>query len=162
MEKNKILIRCEACKCGYLMRRTLRRTLNTVLAAEQISVPCEVNILVTDNAHIHELNRQYRQVDRPTDVLSVPAQELVPEHFDAGAVQRDPDSGCVPLGDLVLSQEKAAEQAEEFCHSLKREMAYLTAHSVLHLLGYDHMDEGVNKRRMRAKEKAIMAIMKLK
>ena len=161
MAKNRILIRCEDGKCGFWMRRTLRRTVNTVLAAERIHVPCEVNILVTDDVHIHELNRQFRQVDKPTDVLSFPAQELVPEHFDPDAVQADPDSGCLPLGDMVLSQERAAAQAQEFGHSLKHEMAYLTAHSVLHLLGYDHMDEGPEKRRMRAKEKAVMALMKM-
>ena len=162
MAKNRILIRCEACKCGFFMRHTLRRAVNTVLAAERIDIPCEVNILVTDNAHIHALNREFRQVDRPTDVLSFPAQELVPEQFDPQSVEVDPDSGCAALGDMVLSQEKAAAQAAEFGHSLQHEMAYLTVHSVLHLLGYDHMDEGPDKRRMRAREKAVMAMLKIR
>ena len=135
--------------------------METVLDQEGCPYESQVCLVLTDNETIHKTNLEYRQIDRATDVLSFPAQELVPEHFDPDAVQADPDSGCLPLGDMVLSQERAAAQAQEFGHSLKHEMAYLTAHSVLHLLGYDHMDEGPEKRRMRAKEKAVMALMKM-
>ena len=146
MAKNRILIRCEDCKCGFWMRRTLRRTVNTVLAAERIHVPCEVNILVTDDVHIHELNRQFRQVDKPTDVLSFPMVTYeTPGDFsileEDGADCFEPDSGELMLGDIVISADKVLEQSAEYGHSVKREYAFLIAHSMLHLMGYDHMTE---------------------
>ena len=160
MAKNRILIRCEDCKCGFWMRRTLRRTVNTVLAAERIHVPCEVNILVTDDVHIHELNRQFRQVDKPTDVLSFPEFALNPGELPT-IEDADPGTGLIPLGDMVLSMERIAAQAREFGHSRSRETAYLVTHSVLHLLGYDHLDEGPMKKQMRCREEAIMKLLKL-
>ena len=140
----------------------LEEQLNTVitaaLSAEQVDVPCEVNILVTDDAAIHEINLDMRGVDRPTDVLSFPMFELAPgEH--PGEEDADPDTGLVPLGDMVLSLERATAQAEEFGHSVEREICYLAVHSVLHLLGYDHMDEGEMKAQMRAREEAILGTL---
>ncbi len=94
----------------------------------------EVSITLTDNAYIHELNRDYRGIDRPTDVLSFALNESEePEILDGPEVD--------VLGELVLSVERAEEQAEEYGHSLKREVAFLTVHGMLHLLGYDHMEE---------------------
>ncbi len=138
----------------------LEEQLSTVIAAaltaEQVDVPCEVNILVTDDSAIHQINLDMRNVDRPTDVLSFPMFELAPGE-KPGAEDADPDTGLVPLGDMVLSLERARAQAEEFGHSVGREISYLAVHSVLHLLGYDHMDEGEMKAQMRGREEAILS-----
>ena len=127
----------------------IRRTIRTALAAEGVTAPCEVDVLLTDDEGIHRINLDMRQVDRPTDVLSFP-------EFDA-----DPGTGLIPLGDMVLSMERVAAQAKEFGHSRRRELAYLVTHSVLHLLGYDHLDEGPMKEQMRAREEAVMALLGL-
>ena len=93
---------------------------------------CDISVTVTDNIHIHELNREYRGVDRPTDVLSFPMYSFTDDDM--------PEEGPAPvvLGDLVISAERAKEQAVEYGHSFQREISFLTVHSVLHLLGYDH------------------------
>ena len=126
------------------------------LAAEQVSLPCEVSIYITGDREIHRLNREYRGVDRPTDVLSFPMQELTPGDFRPDPEERDPQTGRLPLGDVILSWETACRQAAELGHGPEREAAYLTVHSVLHLLGYDHVDEGPMKKQMRGREKCIM------
>ena len=133
----------------------LRRVISSALAAEGVDLPCEINVLLTDDEGIHQVNREMRQVDRPTDVLSFPMFDLKPgEKPEAG--DEDPESGLVPLGDMCISLERAAAQAEEYGHSLDRELCYLAVHSALHLLGYDHLDEGPMKRQMRAREEAIL------
>lgn len=133
----------------------IRAVIAAALAAEGVALPCEINVLLTDDGGIHQINLDTRQVDRPTDVLSFPMFDLAPgEH--PGEEDADPATGLVPLGDLCISLERAAAQAEELGHSVKREVCYLTVHSVLHLLGYDHMDEGPMKARMRAREEAIL------
>ena len=96
-----------------------------------------------------------RQVDAPTDVLSFPEFDLTPGQLP-GAEDADPGTGLVPLGDMVISMEHVAAQAKEYGHSNRRELAYLVVHSVLHLLGYDHLDEGPQKAQMRAREEAIL------
>ena len=138
------------------LEEQLSTVITAVLAAEQVDIPCEVNVLVTDDAAIHEINLDMRNVDRPTDVLSFPMFELVPGE-KPGAEDTDPDTGLVPLGDMVLSLERARAQAEEFGHSVEREICYLAVHSILHLLGYDHMDEGEMKAQMRGREEAILS-----
>ena len=138
----------------------LRRTVKTALLAEGVALPCEINILLTDDAGIREVNRDMRDIDRATDVLSFPMFDLVPgEHPDEW--DADPDSGLVPLGDMCISVERARAQAEEYGHSFEREICYLSVHSVLHLLGYDHLDEGEMKQQMRAREEEIMAQLQL-
>ena len=117
------------------LRALIRRAIRTALAAEGIDFPCELDVAVTDNGGIHALNL-----------------EMLPGEEDA-----DPATGLVPLGDMVLSLERVRTQAKEYGHSNRRELAYLVVHSVLHLLGYDHLDEGPQKARMRAREEAIMA-----
>lgn len=134
----------------------IRRTIRTALAAEGLTAPCEVDVLLTDDGGIHEINRELRQVDRPTDVLSFPEFELTPGQLP-GPEDADPGTGLVPLGDMVISMEHMAAQAKEYGHSNRRELAYLVVHSVLHLLGYDHLDEGPQKKQMRAREEAILA-----
>ena len=138
----------------------IRRTIRTALAAEGLTAPCEVDVLLTDDDGIHEINRELRQVDRPTDVLSFPEFELTPGQLP-GPEDADPGTGLIPLGDMVLSMERVAAQAREYGHSKRRELSYLVTHSVLHLLGYDHLDEGPMKAHMRAREEAIMALLGL-
>ena len=135
-----------------------RKVITAALDAEGVEVPCEINVLVTDDEGIHQINLEQRDIDRPTDVLSFPMFELEPgEHPDE--MDADPETELVPLGDMVISLERAGEQAREFGHSVEREVCYLTVHSVLHLLGYDHMDEGPMKAQMRAREEEILGAL---
>ena len=133
----------------------IRKVIRTALAAEGVDFPCEVDVLLTGDDGIHEINREMRQVDRPTDVLSFPEFDLTPGELP-GPEDADPGTGLVPLGDMVISMERVAAQAKEYGHSNRRELSYLVVHSVLHLLGYDHLDEGPQKARMRAREEAIL------
>ena len=138
-------------RCAFI-----RKVIRTALAAEGMAIPCEVDVLLTDDENIHAINLEMRQVDRPTDVLSFPEFDLHPGELPAEE-DADPGTGLVPLGDMVISMEHVAAQAKEYGHSQRRELAYLVTHSVLHLLGYDHLDEGPMKRQMRAREDAILA-----
>ena len=143
------------------LRAFIRRVIRTALEAEGVTLPCEVDVLVTSDSGIHKLNLAQRGVDAPTDVLSFPALELRPGEKPT-AEDADPGTGLVPLGDMALSYERVAAQAKEYGHSNRRELAYLVTHSVLHLLGYDHMDEGEQKALMRAHEEAVMDKLELK
>ena len=143
------------------LRAFIRRVIRTALEAEGVTLPCEVDVLVTSDSGIHELNLAQRGVDAPTDVLSFPALELRPGEKPT-AEDADPGTGLVPLGDMALSYERVAAQAKEYGHSNRRELAYLVTHSVLHLLGYDHLDEGEQKALMRAHEEAVMDKLELK
>lgn len=138
----------------------LRRVIPAALEAEGVQFPCEVDVLFTGDGGIQEINREQRGVDRPTDVLSFPMFELTPGVPPGpGDVEADPETGLVPLGDMVLSVERAQAQGEEYGHGIRRELAYLAVHSVLHLLGYDHLDEGPMKAQMRAREEAILGTL---
>ena len=138
--------------------RNIKRCVEATLDAEGITALCEINILVTDDCGIHGINKAARNIDRPTDVLSFPMFELEPGNPPSDwADYMDPGSNAVPLGDMVISLERAKAQAKEFGHSVKREVGYLTIHSMLHLLGYAHLDEGPMKKQMRAREEAIAA-----
>ena len=134
----------------------IKKAVNMVLDAEGVDVPCIVSVMLTDDEGIHAVNREFRGVDSATDVLSFPMNELTPGAFDAAMCERDMDTGAVLLGDMMISVPRCQAQGEEFGHGYEREIMYLTVHSVLHLLGYDHVDEGEMKRAMRAREKAIM------
>ena len=134
----------------------IKKAVQRALDAEGITVPCIVNVMLTDDEGIHAVNKEFRNVDRPTDVLSFPFNELTPGEFDPALCEKDMDTGAVLLGDMMISLERCAAQGEEFGHGFGREIQYLTVHSVLHLLGYDHVDEGEMTRRMRARDKAIM------
>ena len=138
-------------RCAFI-----RKVIRTALAAEGMTLPCEVDVLLTDDENIHAINLDMRQVDRPTDVLSFPEFDLHPGQLPTEE-DADPGTGLVPLGDMVISMEHVAAQAEEYGHSQRRELVYLLTHSLLHLLGYDHLDEGPMKRQMRAREEAILA-----
>ena len=135
----------------------LRKCVRAALEAQNVPVPCEVNVLVTDDMGIRAINRVYRQVDAATDVLSFPSFEFVPGALpDDLTPYLDAQTGLLPLGDMAISLEHAKAQAKEYGHGLKREIGYLTVHSILHLLGYDHMDEGPMKAQMRQKEEEIL------
>lgn len=138
--------------------QNIRRCVEAVLASEGITAVCEVNILVTDDSGIRAINAASRNIDKATDVLSFPMFELEPGNPPKDwSPYLDPETGMCPLGDMCLSLERAKAQAKEFGHSVKREVGYLTIHSMLHLLGYDHLDEGPMKRQMRTREEAIAA-----
>lgn len=142
--------------------KLVRKAIDTALSAEGIEEPCAVEILLTDDETIHEINREHRNVDRPTDVLSFPMNELVPGEFDPEACEYDYDRDCILLGDMVISMERCAAQGEEFGHGYAHEVQYLAVHSTLHLLGYDHEDEGAQKQQMREREKEIMKLLEKK
>ena len=147
---------------GYPQAATLiRRAVRAALRAQNVDADCIVNILLTDDEGIHAVNQEQRGVDAPTDVLSFPLNELREGEFCAEDCEYDYESEKCMLGDMMLNLERCRLQAEEFGHSFEREVSYLTVHSVLHLLGYDHMDEGEQKKRMRAREEAIMALLTL-
>jgi probable rRNA maturation factor len=136
--------------------RLLRGSVRKALDMEGVDKPVEVSVLITDDAGISKLNKEFRGRDAATDVLSFPMQVLTPGRFAFDPGEINPDTGLLPLGDIVLSADRVAEQAVLYGHDINREMAYLVIHSVLHLLGYDHMDEGADKRQMRAREKVIL------
>lgn len=130
------------------LRMLVRRCCNAVLRMESFQGAAEVSVTFANNEQIHELNKMHRNVDAPTDVLSFPMGE-------DGKYDIDPATNAKILGDIVISMEKAVEQAERFGHTLQREVGYLTAHSMLHLLGYDH-EEPLEKVHMREKEELVM------
>ena len=153
---NKVLISNEqnAVKIPSGLRILIRRSCNAVLNYEHFEGPAEISVTFVDNDRIHELNKQYRNKDMPTDVLSFPMGEN-------GQYDIDEDNGCKVLGDIVISMQRAMEQAELYGHSLQREVAYLTVHSMLHLLGYDHEAGGLEMVRMREKEESVLASLGL-
>ena len=136
--------------------RLIKQAAVRALNAEKVDVNCIISVMLTDDAGIRQVNAEFRNIDKETDVLSFPLNELKPGRFDAAFCEREPDTGAVLLGDMMISVPRCEEQGEEFGHGFDREIQYLTVHSVLHLLGYDHVDEGPMKARMRAREKAIM------
>ncbi|MBR4990190.1 MAG: rRNA maturation RNase YbeY [Oscillospiraceae bacterium] len=142
----------------FIIGNIIKKCIHSTLEAEGVKVRCEINVLVTDDAGIRIINRESRDLDKPTDVLSFPMFQLTagdpPKDWSE---YEDPATGLVPLGDMCISLERAVAQAQEFGHSTRREVGYLTIHSMLHLLGYDHLDEGPQKRQMRGREEAIAA-----
>ena len=137
----------------------IESVIRTALEEQGVELPCEISVLLTDDEGIHQINLDMRGVDRPTDVLSFPMFELEPGVPPEGEEYLDPASELCPLGDMCISLERAEAQAAEFGHSVEREISYLAVHSVLHLLGYDHMDEGSMKAQMRGREEAILTAL---
>ena len=152
MDKIKVTIENQqkAIKVPTGVRMLIRRCCHAVLELEQFEGSAEVDVSLVDNARIHEINLEQRHIDAPTDVLSFPLGE-------DGVYDQNPATGAYMLGDIVISMEKAQAQSEEFGHSLQREVGYLTVHSMLHLLGYDHVQGGLEAVRMREKEEAVMS-----
>ena len=143
-----------------LVSAIIKKCIETTLGAEGVNADCEINVLVTNDKGIHAINLASRQIDRPTDVLSFPMFELEPGNPPEDWEEYlDFETGLCPLGDMCISLERAQLQAKEFGHSARREVGYLTIHSMLHLLGYDHLDEAEMKRQMRGREEAIAGLI---
>ncbi len=155
--KIKVIIKNDqnAVKVPTGVRMLIRRSCNAVLTNEGFPGDAEISVTIVDDEKIQELNRQYRNIDRSTDVLSFPLGEN-------GVYDINYDTGAKMLGDIVISIEHAFAQAERFGHSLQREIGFLTVHSLLHLLGYDHEGGGLEAVRMREKEEESLTQMGLK
>lgn len=140
----------------------LGQVMEQALLYEHCPYQAEVSLFITDNGEIQNLNRETRNMDKPTDVLSFPMNEFEsPGDFSALENSIDafnPETGELVLGDIVISYEKAIEQAGLYGHSIKREMSFLTAHSMLHLMGYDHMNEG-DREEMEKRQEEILEIL---
>lgn len=124
----------------------ITKVVNTSLDMEECPYEVELNIILTDNNEIQQINREHRTIDSPTDVLSFPMVDYdSPSDFSKLEENADsyfhPETGELLLGDIIISVEKVMEQAEEFGHTIERELAFLTAHSMMHLFGYDHMED---------------------
>ena len=156
-DKIKVIISDDqkAVKVPTGIRLLIRRCCNAVLVNEHFEGSVEVSVRFVDDEEIHRLNLQYRNTDRSTDVLSFPLGEN-------GEYDINYDTGAKLLGDIVISLEHAVVQAENYGHSLQREIGFLTVHSLLHLLGYDHEAGGIEQVRMREKEEAILTQLGLK
>ena len=151
MAKVKVTIENQqkAVKLPNGLRMLIRRCCQAVITMEQFPENAEVDVTLVDNDTIRTINRQQRNIDKVTDVLSFPLGE-------GGVYDLDPVTGNRMLGDVVLSVERAALQAQDYGHSFQREVGYLTVHSMLHLLGYDHVNGGLEAVRMREKEETVM------
>lgn len=154
MDRVKVIITNEqkAVKIPTGIRILLRRCCNAAIQLEKLSGEYEVNITFVENEKIRELNAKYRNKDSVTDVLSFPMHE-------DGDFPINPETNFKMLGDVVISVERAVEQAKEYDHSLRRELGFLTTHSVLHLLGYDHENGGIQAATMREREEEIMILV---
>ena len=156
MNKVKVIIsnRQNVVKIPTGIRLLVRRTCNAALRLEEFSEDAEISVTFVDNDEIRKLNKQHRNIDAATDVLSFPLGEN-------GVYDHNETTGAALLGDIVISMPKAVEQAELYGHSLQREVGYLTAHSMFHLLGYDHVNGGVEAVHMREKEETVMTMLGL-
>ena len=156
MNKVKVIIsnRQNVVKIPTGIRLLVRRTCNAALRLEEFSEDAEISVTFVDNDEIRKLNKQHRNIDAATDVLSFPLGEN-------GVYDHNETTGAALLGDIVIPMPKAVEQAELYGHSLQREVGYLTAHSMFHLLGYDHVNGGVEAVHMREKEETVMTMLGL-
>jgi probable rRNA maturation factor len=140
------------------------KVINAALDYEKCPYEAEISLTLTDNQGIHEINKEFREIDRPTDVLSFPMVDYdEPGDFDfleSADEYFNPETGELMLGDIVISLDKVEEQAEAYGHTVLREYAFLIAHSMLHLMGYDHMEEEEAKV-MEAKQKEILEILSI-
>lgn len=160
--KHKILVTTEK---RSLMRKgmtpLIKRVIRGVLTWEGVEVPCEINVLITDDMGIKKLNKQNRKIDKTTDVLSFPMFDFKPGNPPTEeTAELDPVSERLPLGDIAFSLERVKAQAEEYGHSNEREVGFLIVHSMLHLLGYDHMDDA-NTALMEDRQKEILNKLEL-
>lgn len=139
-------------KLPFGTKRLIKRSVAATLKSEDFLENAEINVSFVDAYDIKELNSDYRNVDKVTDVLSFPLG-------DKGIYDINPENNCFMLGDVVICYERALEQAAEFGHSQKREISFLTVHSVLHLLGYDHVNNEQEEQQMIEKQKQIMSVL---
>lgn len=138
------------------IRMLIRRCCHAVLRLEDFEGQAEISVLFVDDDEIHRLNHEHRNVDQPTDVLSFPLMK------EDGSFDTNPETGAKMLGDIVINVPQAVRQGEEYGHGFRREIAFLAAHSMLHLLGYDHEGGGIDAVRMREKEETILTQLGLK
>lgn len=142
----------------FAITAIIKKCIEATMAQQNVPAPCEINVLVTNDRGIRAINLASRDIDGATDVLSFPMFQFEPGNLPADlSAYLDPETGMCPLGDMAISLERAISQAKEFGHSMRREVGYLTIHSMLHLLGYDHLDEGPQKAQMREQEEIIAA-----
>lgn len=151
MEKIKVVIenKQKVVKIPTGIRMLIRRCCNAVLVMENFEGNAEVDVSLVSDEQIQQINAEHRHINRSTDVLSFPMGEN-------GVYDVDPETGAQMLGDIVISMEHAVKQARDYGHTLQREVGFLTVHSMLHLLGYDHVNGGLEAVRMREKEEAVM------
>ncbi len=156
-DKIKVIISNDqkAVKIPTGVRMLVRRCCHAVLVQEKFEGSAEISVTFVDDVRIQELNKTHRNIDKATDVLSFPLGEN-------GVYDENPDTGAKMLGDIVISMERAVAQAEEYGHPLQREVAFLTVHSMLHLLGYDHVNGGLEAVHMREKEESVLTQLGLK
>lgn len=152
MTKTKVIIteKQNSMKLPSGMRLLVRRACNAVLTTENFPDSAEINVTFVDDEEIKALNTEFRNIENSTDVLSFPLGEN-------GIYDTNPENGAKMLGDIVISVEHAVKQAYSYGHSLQREVAFLTVHSMLHLLGYDHVNGGLEQMKMREKEEQVLA-----
>lgn len=157
MDKIKVIINNDQkeIKIPTGMRLLIRRCCHAVLVMEKFKGSAEIGVTFVNDEGIKILNQQHRGIDAPTDVLSFPLGEN-------GVYDINPETEAKMLGDIVISMERAVDQADRFCHSLEREIGFLTVHSMLHLLGYDHVAGGLEAVHMREKEEAVLTQLGLK
>lgn len=137
------------------LQQTVENVCNAVLESEECDFDAQISLTLVDNEEIREINNEQRGIDRATDVLSFPMLEF-DENGDCLDADYETDGDFIVLGDIVISMERAREQSKQFGHSFRREIAFLTAHSMLHLLGYDHVDDPEGERIMFAKQDAVL------
>ncbi len=156
MDKTKVIItnKQKEVKLPTGIRMIIRRACIAVLQSENFGSSAEISVTLVNNKEIHEINKEFRNIDSATDVLSFPLGE-------DGVYDSDPTTGLKMLGDIVISVERALAQSQEYGHSFQREMAFLTVHSMLHLLGYDHVGGGIEAEIMREKEEEVLLKMGL-
>lgn len=135
---------------------TIQAVCEAVMQMEECDFDAEISVTLVDNDEIQKINNEQRGLNKPTDVLSFPMLEF-DENGDAADAEFEMDEELVMLGDIVISMERAREQSEEFGHSFKREIAFLTAHSMLHLLGYDHVDDAEGEKIMCEKQERVLS-----
>ena len=157
MNEHKIYARHSGVKkSDRLFIPLIKRSVWVTLRVEGVSIPCDISVLITNNREMRRINKEFRGIDKATDVLSFPMHEFIPGKFKNDSGMIDPATGLLPLGEIVLSAERVDKQALKYMHTRERETAFLTIHSMLHLLGYDHYGEAEETRKMREREKKIM------
>lgn len=137
----------------------IKKAARAALGAEGIAISTVISVLLTDDEGMRRINLEFRGVDKPTDVLSFPQNEFAPGGFDPGIAEKDRETDAILLGDIAISLPRARAQGEAYGHGPEHEIMYLTVHGVLHLLGYDHLDEGEMKKQMREREKSVMSAL---
>lgn len=146
-------------KLNIPYRKIIEDSINLSLDFEKVPYECEISVTIVDDERIHEINKEFREIDRSTDVLSFPLNEFEKvadwQNFDEDKASFNYDTGELMLGDIILSAEHIIKQANEYGHTRKRELAFLVIHSILHLLGYDHMTKE-DEEKMFSKQRQIL------